>query len=90
MLPKRKYPFSSPSHGGRDGRKAPRLQKRAETEEPPVDLSDPSSLPLRTIEGVRKTVEEKVEHGKKHVFRALKKAKGFEKQKLVKRLKIAR
>lgn len=90
MPPKRKYPFSAAPHGGRSGRKNPRLQKGDETEEPLVDLSNPSSLPPRAIEGVRKNVEEKIEHGKKLVFRALKKAKGFEKQKLVKRLKIAR
>lgn len=55
-----------------------------------MDLLDPSSLPPWAIEGVQKMVEKKVEHGKKLVFRALKKARGFEKQKIVRRLKIAR
>lgn len=90
MLPKRKNPFLTPSHGGRNGHKNPRLQRKDEIEEPPVDLSNTSGLPLRVVEEVQKMVEKKVEHAKKLVFRALKKARGFEKQKLVKRLKIAR
>lgn len=89
MLPKRKNPFP-PSHGSRNGHKNPRFRRRDEIEEHPVNLSDPSSLQPWVVEGVQKTVEKKVEQGKKLVFRALKKARGFEKQKLVKRLKIAR
>lgn len=80
MPPKRKNPF--PSH---KARKNPLIQKRAETEESPVDLSD--TLAIEEVQGI---VEKKVERGKKHVFRALKKMKVLEKLKLVKRLKIAR
>lgn len=93
MPPKRKYLFSPASQGGRKNpRLVPRFQGKGETEEEelPADFSGPSSLLPRTTEHVRKTVEGKIEYGKKLVFRALKKAKGFEKQKLVKRLRIAR
>ncbi|KAH0614841.1 uncharacterized protein H6S33_000477 [Morchella sextelata] len=92
MPPKRKQPFlSALQYGRKNPRLNPRFQKKDEKElDFPTDLSDPSSLPPQAIELVRKVVEEKIEHGKKLVFRGLKKAKGFEKQKLVKRLKIAR
>jgi hypothetical protein len=92
MPPKRKQPFlSALQYGRKNPRLNPRFQKKDEKElDFPTDLSDPSSLPPQAIELVRKVVEEKIEHGKKLVFRGLKKAKGFEKQKLVKRLKSAR
>ncbi|KAI5852804.1 Bud-site selection protein [Morchella snyderi] len=92
MPPKRKQPFlSTPQYARKHPRLGPRFQKENEKDsDPPTDLSNPSSLPPQVIGLVRKAVEEKIEHGIKLVSRGLKKAKGFEKQKLVKRLKIAR
>lgn len=93
MPPKRKQPFlSTPQYARKHPRPNPRFQKENEKDnsDPPTDLSNPSSLPPQVIGLVRKAVEDKIEHGIKLVSRGLKKAKGFEKQKLVKRLKIAR
>ncbi|KAL7268298.1 hypothetical protein RUND412_009085 [Rhizina undulata] len=82
-MPKRKNPFPT---APRQNRKAPRL----DTNEAPTDLSNPTSLPPRAIELARDAVQKKIVAGSKTLFRALKKGKGFEKQKLGKRIKAAR
>jgi hypothetical protein len=91
MPGKRKNPFNKQPHQKRFRKWVPPASSGDELPTvTPATFIDPSSLPPRAIEAVHVAVVKEVRKGQKNVFRGLKKAKGFEKQKLIKRIKAAR
>jgi hypothetical protein len=74
-MPKRKNTFSGPS------------SKRSKPQPFDPHTVDASSLPPRAVETIQRTIRSSITNGTKNVFRALKKVRGHETQKLVKRLK---
>jgi len=84
MAAKRKNP--SPGGGNSNG---PAKKKRVHARSKP-SVIDPSLLPPRAIEGIHRAVLASIDTGKRNVFRALKKVRGFENRKLLRRIKSAR
>ncbi|KAI5814578.1 BUD22-domain-containing protein [Pyronema omphalodes] len=74
-MPKRKNTFSGPS------------SKRSKAQPFDPHTVDASSLPPRAVETIQRTIRSNITNGTKNVFRALKKVRGHETQKLVKRIK---
>jgi len=90
-MPKRKAPpgTSGPHRHG----KQPRLHSSATTESPAeIDIlhTDPSTLSPKIISSQKTIVSQKLHHAYKIVARALKLGRGFERQRLGKKLKAAR
>ncbi|KAF8469066.1 Bud-site selection protein [Kalaharituber pfeilii] len=99
QMPKRKTPTTT-THLPYRRIKHPRLSSNDLPDDPDAESGDavprdilsvdPSTLPPRAICGQQQIVEQKVHYTKRLVARALKTGKGFERQRIGKKLKAAR